>query len=56
MKHLSISAVALAIDSIMIKLTLFLTVVTTILLNFISSLMTATLPLAAAMCAHVIPF
>ena len=36
--------------------TLFLAVVTTDLLNFMSSRITATLPLAAAMCAHVMPF
>lgn len=38
------------------SLTRFLAVVTTDLLNFISSRMTATLPLSAAMCAQVIPF
>ena len=36
--------------------TLFLAEVTTLLLNFISSLSTPTLPLAAAMWAIVIPF
>lgn len=38
------------------SLTRFLAVVTTDLLNFMSSRMTATLPLSAAMCAQVIPF
>ena len=39
-----------------IFITLFLAVVMMTLLNLISSLITATLPFAAAMCAHVIPF
>ena len=39
-----------------LKLTLFLAEVTTALLKRMSSLLTATLPLAAAMWAHVMPF